>query len=351
MKRFFTITGLFLAVLIVGYMLGPAAHPDGVKNELIKFNPDLIKLEQGIADSERKANLRPDNEARIIWADSLRKIKTPFSIVYIPGFTASWAEGDPIHKQLAKRFGCNLYLVRTHGHGVDSPDALKDLTPANYAGSAERALAIGNALGDKVVVIGTSAGGMLALYLAAHHPNIHGLVVYSPCIAVANPALALATKPWGRQILEQAMGGDHVVNTNYKGGRANYWLPQYHINGLITLQTMLDQFMTPDQFEKVNQPVLMAYYYKDEDNQDKVVSVPAMLTMYDELGTPADKKRKQAFPEAGEHVIASHFTSGDLDGIYSATEKFMTDILKLPIVPATTPATVALRENAGPTKK
>ena len=345
MKRFFTITGLLLAVLVVGYMLGPAAHPDGVKNELIKLNPDLVKLEQGIADSERKANLRPDNEARIVWADTLRKVKTPFSIVYIPGFTATWAEGDPIHKQLAKHFGCNLYLARTHEHGVDSPDALKGLTPANYAGSAERALAIGKALGEKVIVIGTSAGGMLTLYLAARHPDIHGLVLYSPCIAVANPALALATKPWGRQILEQAMGGEYVVNTNYKGGRARYWLPQYHTNGLITLQTMLDQFMTPDQFAKVKQPLFMAYYYKDEEHQDQVVSVPAMLTMYDELGTPADKKRKQAFPEAGEHVIASHFTSGDLAGVYRATEKFMTDVLKLPVTLVTVPAIIARRSD------
>ncbi len=342
MKRFLTIICLLLAVLVVGYMLGPAAHPDGVTNESIKLNPDLIRLETSIAESESTANLRPDNEARIVWADSSHKVKTPFSIVYIHGFTASWAEGDPVHKQLAKRFGCNLYLARTHEHGVDSPDALKGLTPANYARSAERALAIGKALGDKVVVVGTSAGGMLTLYLAAHHPEIHGLVLYSPCVAVANPTLALATKPWGKQILEQAMGGEHVVNANYKGGRARYWFPQYHINGLITLQTMLDEFMTPEQFAKVKQPLFMAYYYKDEENQDNVVSVPAMLAMYDALGTPGDKKRKQAFPEAGEHVIASHFTSGDLDGVYRATETFVANVLKLPAVSVTAPVTVAL---------
>ena len=350
MKRFFTITGLLVTVIVVGYMLGPAARPDGIKEELIKLDPDLLKLEQGIADSEAKANLRPDNEARIVWADSLHKVKTPFSIVYIPGFTASWAEGDPIHKQLAKRFGCNLYLARTHEHGVDSPDAFKGLTPANYAGSAERALAIGKALGDKVVIIGTSAGGMLSLYLAARHPEIHGLVLYSPCIEVANPALKLATRPWGRQILERTFGGEHVVATHYKPDRARYWLTSYHTNGLITLQTMLDQLMTPEQFAKVKQPLFMGYYYKDEDNQDKVVSVPAMLGMYEALGTPVNKKQKMAFPNAGEHVIASHFTSGDLDGVYRATEKFMTDVLKLPTIPPVVTATVTLRSDGGPTK-
>lgn len=329
MKRMFTITGLLLAAIIVGYSVGPSNHFDPVKDEPISLDPDLIKLEQAIARDEGAADLKADNEARIVWADSNRKQKTPYSIVYIHGFTASWAEGDPIHKQLAKKFGCNLYLARTHGHGVNSPDALKDLTPATYAASAERSLAIGKALGEKVILMGTSAGGMLSLYLAARHPEIAGVILYSPCIAVANPALRLATKPWGKQILDRAFGGEYAKITHYKPDRAQYWLTQYHTNGLLTLQTMLDQYMTLEQFQKVKQPVLMGYYYKDEDNQDKVVSVPAMLTMYDQLSTPADKKRKVAFSDAGEHVICSHFTSKDLDGVYQATEKYMEDVLRL----------------------
>ena len=350
MKRFLLVTGLLVAVIAVGYMLGPSAHSDTIKDEPITLDPDLVKLEQSLAESERKANLRPDNEARIVWADSSHKVKTPYSIVYIPGFTATWAEGDPVHRQLAKHFGCNLYLARTYEHGIDSPDALKGLTPSNYAGSAERALAIGKELGEKVIVMGTSAGGMLALYLAARHPEIDGLVLYSPCIATANPALKLVTKPWGKQILDQVFGGEYVVNSYTKPGRIRYWLPQYHTNGLLTLQTMLDEFMTPEQFQKVKQPVFMGYYYKDEEHQDNVVSVPAMLEMFDELGTPSSKKQKVAFPEAGEHVIASHFTSGDLDGVYQHTEKFMNDVLKLP--PAPTPASaVVFSRNAGSTKK
>ncbi|QJW91967.1 alpha/beta hydrolase [Spirosoma taeanense] len=342
MKRLLTIIGLLLALIVVGYLLGPSVQSGPIKPEYIRLDADLVKLEQSIQASEAKANLRPDNEARIIWADSTRKVKTPYSIVYIPGFTASWAEGDPIHKQLAKQFGCNLYLSRTYEHGVNSPDALKGLTPSTYAGSAERALAIGKALGDKVVVIGTSAGGMLTLYLAARHPEIHGLILYSPCIAATNPALKLVTKPWGQQLLERVFGGEHVTVTHYGPKRGRYWLTEYHTNGLIALQTMLDQYMTTEEFQKVKQPVFMGYYYKDEDNQDKVVSVAAMLNMFDQLGTPAALKEKKAFPNAGEHVIASHFTSDDLNGVYQATKAFMTNVLKLPPAPATMPL-VAIR--------
>lgn len=351
MKRVLTIIGLLLAILVVAYMLGPRSHFDAIPNQKIALSSDLVKLERSLAESERKAKLRPDNEARIVWADSNHKVKTPYSLVYIHGFSASWAEGDPIHKQLAKHFGANLYLARTAQHGIDSPDAFQKLTPANYVASAERALAVGKALGQKVVVIGTSAGGMLALYLAARHPEIDGLILYSPCIATANPALKLVTKPWGRQILQQVFNGDYASTIgSYNTRRADYWYSRYHIDGLITLQTMLDEYMTPDEFRKVKQPVFMGYYYKDEEHQDKTVSVPAMLTMFDELGTPAGQKQKMAFPNAGEHVISSHFTSGDLDGVYRASEKFMADVLKMP--PATpAQSTVAFRASNVQTKK
>jgi hypothetical protein len=166
---------------------------------------------------------------------------------------------------------------------------------------------------------------------------------------VANPALKLATRPWGKQILDRTFGGEHVVNTHYSAERVGYWLPKYHTNGLITLQAMLDEFMTPEQFQKVKQPLFMGYYYKDEEHQDKVVSVAAMLAMYDQLGTPADKKQKVAFPGAGEHVIASHFTSSDLKGVYQATQSFMESVLKLPSAPVAT-TNVAFSRTGDPTK-
>ncbi|QJD78013.1 alpha/beta hydrolase [Spirosoma rhododendri] len=332
MKRILLIVGLVLAVLLVGYLAGPTTHFDSIKNTRIAMKTDLVELERELAESEQKDNLRPDNEARIVWADSAHKQKTPYSIVYIPGFGASWAEGDPVHRQLAKRFGCNLYLARTCEHGVNSPDAMKNLTPACYAESAERALAVGKALGENVIVMGTSAGGMLTLYLAAHHPEITGLILYSPCIATRNLALRLVTKPWSSQIMQQVFGGDRVVINTYKPDRAKYWLTTYHTNGLITLQTMLEEWMTPEQFAKVKQPLFMAYYYRDEAHQDETVSVPAMLTMFDELGTPADQKEKVAISNANHHVIASHFTSDDLKSVYQTTADFMERVLHLPVV-------------------
>jgi hypothetical protein len=69
----------------------------------------------------------------------------------------------------------------------------------------------------------------------------------------------------------------------------------------------------------------MGYYYKNEEEQDKVVSVPAMLKMFDELGSK--DKKKVAFPNAGNHVLASPILSKDVPNIQKETEKFLDGVL------------------------
>lgn len=89
----------------------------------------------------------------------------------------------------------------------------------------------------------------------------------------------------------------------------------------------MDAIVQPAVFAKIKMPVFMAYYYKDEENQDKVVSVEEMLKAFDELGTPASLKRKVALPNTGDHVIASHFTSKDLEGVFRESDSFLKEVL------------------------
>ncbi|WP_428664817.1 alpha/beta hydrolase [Runella sp.] len=324
MKKFFKWAGIVLATLVIIYFIGPRPDKATLSPTLPDLITDVVQLEKDIKETESQFELKPDNEARIVWADTAKKQKTKYSIVYVHGFGASWAEGDPIHKQLAKKYGCNLYLARLYDSGVKSPDAFKNLTPENFLAGAKYAISVGKALGDSVIVIGCSAGGLLGAYIAAEHPEIKALILYSPCFKVNG--LALATGPWGKQLLQQ-IGGSHRDITHYAPDRANYWLTRYHTNGVLALQQTMDAIVKPETFAKIKMPVLMLYYYKDEENQDKVVSVAEMLKAYDELGTPASQKRKAALPNAGEHVIASHFTSKDLEGVFRETDKFLSEVV------------------------
>src|SRR4051812_21099167 len=120
MTRKRTILITFPILLIISlYFLGPAPNKPAYNAAIPDVPKDPASLENYIAEKEKLHKLKPENEAAIIWADSSRQ-RTPYAVVYIHGFSASQKEGDPVHKQFAKEFGCNLYLPRLSDHGVDT---------------------------------------------------------------------------------------------------------------------------------------------------------------------------------------------------------------------------------------
>ena len=318
-------------VLFIGYSVGPRpSKPDFTIHE-INLPLSLNELENNIALTEKSIKgIKPDNQARIIWADSSKKEKSRVAFLYLHGFSASQAEGDPVHRDLAKKFHANLYLSRLSQHGIDNGDSsMISLKAGDYEASAENALAITKKLGDEVIVIGTSAGGALTLYLASRHPEIKAIVLYSPCVKLFDKTAVILDKPWGLQIARLVSGGPVKKYEPESKIHANYWQLSYRIESLVALQNLVSSTMRPDVFSKVKCPVFLGYYFKNEIEQDNTVSIPAMLKMFDELGTPVELKQKQAFPDAGAHVIASYIRSKDWQSVERETDKFLTDKVKL----------------------
>jgi len=110
-------------------------------------------------------------------------------------------------KIVAKQFGCNMYLARLSEHGSDTTDELINMTATSLWDSAKEAYAIGKQLGEKVILMGTSTGGTVALELASNFDDVAGLILYSPNIAINNPSAFLTNNPWGLQIARLVMGG------------------------------------------------------------------------------------------------------------------------------------------------
>ncbi len=317
-----------MILLVLIYFLGPKADPPDLSVKSTVVNVDLQYLDDSIQTAESQlSNLRPDNEARIIWADSVPQ-KTEYSIVYLHGFSASQEEGDPIHEELARRYHSNLFLPRLAGHGLVEEEPMLALSAEDMLASANRAIAIGKRLGEKVILLTTSTGGTFGLYLAQNDPEIAALVLYSPNIDIFDPNSYLLTKPWGLQVARLVVGSDYNY-VELDSARIKYWTNKYRLEALIELRYLLDMTMVPETFANVTQPVFLGYYYKNDAAMDSVVSVPAMLEMYDQLGTPEDKKMKVAFPEAKHHVIACRLTSKDLESVRKETFDFMENVVGL----------------------
>ena len=321
----FTFPVIFIIAI---YFLGPS--PDKpIYNEVmpeVPQHPDA--LEKYIQEKEQGHVIKPDNQARIIWHDSSHR-KTEYAIIYLHGFSASQKEGDPVHKLFAKNFGCNLYLSRLADHGIDTTETLLLFTADRVWNSAKEALAIGQSVGEKVIIMSTSTGGTLALMLAAKFPNqVHALINLSPNIQLKDPAAFLLNDPWGLQIARMVIGGKYRI-TDATQEESPYWNAKYRLESLVQLEELVESGLSDETFKAISQPSLTLYYYKNEIEQDPQVKVSAMLDMHHKLSTPASGKVAKAIPEAGAHVIGSSLTSKDVGGVYAAMEQFAVDQLKL----------------------
>lgn len=318
----------FVVLLAIVYLLGPTPPEPVLDPSLPEVAVSIEELDQYIHDKEfSHPSLKPDNEARIIWADSNKQV-TEYSLVFLPGYSATQAEGEPIHQEFSKRYGCNTYLARLYAHGLDTSSAMGELTPDKYLETAKEAVAIGQKIGRKVIIMSSSTGSTLGLYLAAHHPDIYALICYSPNIRIYDPMAGILTMPWGFQIAKLISGADY---TDYEAPVEfkQYWTTKTHLNSVIALQSLIENTMKPEVFEKIEQPIFMGYYYKNEEEQDKVVSVDAMQDMFNRISTPENLKRKRAFPEAGRHVLCSKHATHDYSGVMEETFKFAEEVLGL----------------------
>lgn len=323
--------GFLIAFAVLGaiYFIGPTPKSPVYDKSMPQVPSNLIELENHIKESESTFTIKPDNEARIIWANDSIKQKTPYVVLYLHGFSASQEEGDPVHTDFAKTFGCNLYLARLSEHGLVSAEPMKEMTADKLWNSAVEAYAIAKQLGDKVIIMSTSTGGTLSLMLCAAYPEIHAQLLLSPNIKIFDPTSILLNDPWGLQIAKIVTGTDHIVTINQSDIYQQYWYSKYPYNSLVELEELVETSMTKETFSKIKQPTLLLYYYKNEKEQDNVVSVKAMKEMFAQISTPADLKNELPIPNAGNHVIGGSILSKDIVSVNTACSNFALATLKM----------------------
>jgi pimeloyl-ACP methyl ester carboxylesterase len=317
-----------LLLLILVYLAGPRPAKPTYHTQLPDVPSEAVSLQNYVKEQESKHKIKPNNEARIVWFNDSIKNQTEYAVVYLHGFSASQEEGEPIHRDFAKKFGCNLYLSRLDAHGIDTTAPLGNFTAQGLWNSSLEALAIGKQLGKKVILMSTSTGGTLALKLAAEFPEIAGLILMSPNIEINDPNAWLLNNHWGKQIAHLIVGPYRTI-PDTTAIYAQYWNNRYVTDAVVQLEELLETTMKGSVFVKIHQPLLLLYYYKSDAEQDPVVKVSAMKRMFRQVSTDSTFKRAVAIPNAGNHVMGSYVKSQDLVSVRNACNAFAVDILKL----------------------
>lgn len=220
-------------------------------------------------------------QKRILWQGDAGD-RTSRAVIYLHGFSATRQEIHPVPTRVANALGANLFETRLSGHGRRREEMV-GVTAEDWLRDGAEALAVGAAIGERLVVMGTSTGATLALAMARHplFANVESLILLSPNWGPAAAGTDLATGPYGPQLTRLLTGDEHAWNA-VNDEQERFWTTRYPTDAIIE---MLRLVKLADALTEEAQVASALLIYSP---QDDVVSVPRLLNGFERL--PAQRK-------------------------------------------------------------
>ncbi len=250
-------------------------------------------------------DIRPDSAKRVIWAVQ-KETRTPLSIVYLHGFSASSQEIRPVPDDVAAALGANLVYTRFAGHGRTG-DAMIDGDMQAWMQDAAEALAAGRAVGDEVIVMSTSTGGTvaaLALLDAEMSTQVKGAIFVSPNFGINNPMTPLLTMPAARHWLPIVAGQRRSFEPR-SPEQAQEWTTEYPSAAVFSMAAMVKHAARQD-YSEVQIPAL--FYYSDADKVVRPDITDAILAGWGEHATRVTPMLTET-DDPYAHVVAGDIMS------------------------------------------
>ena len=297
-RRIAFLLAAIIALLTAGFFIGPVYRIDPRVTQ-----PALPgDLDAWLAAAEQShRDIVPGTEKSIVWAHADRR-RTPLAIIYLHGYSATRKEVEPLCDRLAAQLGANLYYTRLAGHGREGR-ALGSVTGGDWLQDAAEALAVGRQIGERVLVVGTSTGGTLALWLAQQPgaADIAAQLLISPNLGPLDSRAELLAGPWGLQ-LQQALIGAEYRWEPANALQAKFWTWRYPAQALVPMMALV-KLVRDSPLEDIRTPTLFIYSPKDQ-----VVSPARIEQAFARIGAPV----KQAHRVERSQDRAHHVLAGDI---------------------------------------
>lgn len=244
-------------------------------------------------------------EKRVIWAGQA-ETRTPLSVLYIHGFSATSEEIRPVPDRVAEALGANLVYTRLTGHGR-SGAAMAEARAGDWMADTAEALAAARAVGDEVIVISTSTGGTLVA-LAMLDPmmreRVKGAVFISPNFGLNDPLAWILTLPAARSFVPLIAGKERswgAVNALQE----KYWSTRYPTVAVLPMAALVKEALGRD-YSGVTVPALFHYA-----TADQVVDAAATARFAQGWGGAVSEVLlpEDAVVEESHHVLAGDIVS------------------------------------------
>ena len=283
----------------------------------------------------KELNVRPGNEEKLI-----RKSpgKTPIAILYIHGFGASRAEGEEVVDKLADTFQANTYYLRHPGHGTTAEDH-RDRIYYDYLEEGRITLKMMKLLGDKVIIVGTSMGGLVATHLASKYPeDVNGLILASPFYDFEDKTSRILNFYGGITLTHLLFGKQR--NISYEKWKPEiqklstpeydkYWTTKQYYEAIIPLNDLRRAVSTDETYKNIQIPTLLMYYFKNELEKDKAASTNKMIYAFNEFSSTKQpgSLNKLVRIENGNHILLSKYINIDKKLVTLEMETFIKNFI------------------------
>lgn len=287
--------------------------------------PRLPRIEDPDAFARERARIGQEDG---VWPTAVERLvrhqpgRSRWSLVFLHGFGASRGGGEAILEPIAAERRLNAWLPLLPGHGR-TPEHQAEAPAEAYLAHAAEALAMGRALGERVCLVGSSTGGLLATWLAARWPDhVHALVLASPFYAFADPTARVLRLPFGLDAVEAAYGpvrDASFQDPRREEGYDEHWLTEQRYRALGALERLRGWLAAESTYRRVRCPVLLLYTPSDD-----VVDLDAMHQAFGRMGP----HRLSCFIpiEDGHHILLSDYVRTDKAAIRKALDAFLDDV-------------------------
>lgn len=253
-----------VAMTSVGFFMGPRLS-FGPERPAARAAPpkDIAVLDDWLSASERAfPGIRPGTAKGVVWANAPGK-RTPWSVVYVHGFSASRLETSPLAEQVAKGLGANLYYTRLTGHGLGF-EAMGQASVQDWLADTLEAAAIGQLLGDRVLLISCSSGSTLGTWLGLRPEGkqLAAQVFISPNFGPKDKRADLLLGPWGEYIA-YAIAGDTYGQASSDPKENLGWTVPYPTRAIFPMMSLVKKVRESD-LSGFTTPLLTLYSEADQ---------------------------------------------------------------------------------------
>lgn len=171
--------------------VGEKFYTDAGTRLLGKSPAEAVDLLAG--GDQEKPGMRKGQGRGVVWADPERKHRTGTCLVFLHGWSASRLECSPVCEDLAKQLGANCYFGRLPGHGRrEMAWKEEEISLCSFVQEICEALALGQQLGERVILVGASTGAALCAWVAAQEwskGSVAGCILFSTNVRTRPVAL------------------------------------------------------------------------------------------------------------------------------------------------------------------